>query len=52
MPVGTAHSNPLLDSWKYEIEYVDGPVEELTVNPIGSPGRQRRATIDAAVRNH
>ncbi|KAI2507356.1 Reverse transcriptase (RNA-dependent DNA polymerase) [Fragilaria crotonensis] len=33
-PVGTAHSNPLLDSRKYEVEYVDGHVEELTANLI------------------
>ena len=57
MPVGTAHSNPLLDSRKYEIEYVvDGHIEELTANLIAenlSPGtRWRRATTDAAFRNH
>ena len=34
LPVGTAHSNPLLDSRKYEVEYVDGHVEELTANLI------------------
>ena len=33
-PVGTAHANPLLDSRKYEVEYVDGHVEELTANLI------------------
>ena len=33
-PVGVAHSNPLLDSRKYEVEYVDGHVEELTANLI------------------
>jgi len=34
MPVGVSHSNPLLDSRKYEVEYVDGHVEELTANLI------------------
>lgn len=34
MPVGVSHPNPLLDSRKYEVEYVDGYVEELTANLI------------------
>ena len=34
MPFGMAHSNPLLDSWKHEIEYVDGHVEELAASLI------------------
>jgi hypothetical protein len=33
-PIGTAHNNPLLDSRRYEIEYIDGNVEELTANII------------------
>ena len=33
-PIGSAHSNPLLDSRKYEVEYADGHVEELTANII------------------
>ena len=33
-PIGVAHPNPLLDSRKYEVEYVDGHVEELTANLI------------------
>jgi hypothetical protein len=33
-PIGRAHNNPLLDSRKYEVEYVDGHVEELTANLI------------------
>ncbi len=33
-PVGIAHSNPMLDSRKYEVEYLDGHVEELTANQI------------------
>ena len=33
-PIGKAHSNPLLDSRKYEVEYIDGHVEELTANII------------------
>jgi hypothetical protein len=33
-PVGVAHPNPLLDSRKYEVQYVDGHVEELTANLI------------------
>jgi Reverse transcriptase (RNA-dependent DNA polymerase) len=33
-PVGVSHSNPLLDSRKYEVEYIDGHVEELTANLI------------------
>jgi hypothetical protein len=34
MPIGMASDNPLLDSRKYEVEYVDGNVEELTANII------------------
>ena len=34
LPIGVAHSNPLMDSRKYEVEYVDGRVEELTANVI------------------
>ena len=33
-PLGMAHSNPLLDSRKYEVEYADGFVDELTANII------------------
>jgi hypothetical protein len=33
-PVGVAHNNPTLDSPKYEVEYIDGQVEELTANLI------------------
>jgi hypothetical protein len=33
-PVGTAHVKPLLDSRKYEVEYADGHVEELTADLI------------------
>ena len=33
-PMGTAHDNPLLDSRKYEVKYVDGHIEELTANII------------------
>ena len=33
-PEGRAHSNPLLDSRKYEVEYSDGCVDELTANVI------------------
>ena len=33
-PVGNANNNPLLDSRKYEVEYADGHVEELTANII------------------
>ena len=31
-PIGNANSNPLLDSRRYEVEYIDGQVEELTAN--------------------
>ena len=33
-PVGIAHANPLLDSRKYEVQYIDGHVEVLTANLI------------------
>ena len=33
-PIGNASANPLFDSRRYEIEYVDGYVEELTANII------------------
>jgi hypothetical protein len=32
--VGNSNDNPLLDSRKYEVEYADGHVEELTANII------------------
>ncbi len=34
LPIGRASDNPLLDSRKYEVEYADGNVEELTANII------------------
>jgi hypothetical protein len=34
LPIGRASDNPLLDSRKYEVEFVDGNVEELTANII------------------
>lgn len=34
MPIGMASDNPLLDSRIYEVEYVDGNVEDLTANII------------------
>lgn len=34
LPIGTASENPLLDSRKYEIEFADGNLEELTANII------------------
>lgn len=33
-PVGTPHSNPILDSRIYELEYPDGRVEEYAMNTI------------------
>ena len=33
-PVGVPHDNPMLDSRKYEVEYIDGRIEELTANLI------------------
>jgi hypothetical protein len=33
-PVGTANANPLLDSRAYEVEFINGHVEELTANII------------------
>ena len=33
-PVGVAHSNPLLDTRKYEVEYIDGMTEILSANII------------------
>ncbi len=32
--MGSAHSDPLLDSRKYEVEYADGYVDALTANII------------------
>ncbi len=36
LPIGRASDNPLLDSRKYEVEYADGNVEELTANIIAN----------------
>ncbi|KAI2505807.1 Reverse transcriptase (RNA-dependent DNA polymerase) [Fragilaria crotonensis] len=33
-PVGTVNANPLLDSRAYEVEFINGHVEELTANII------------------
>ena len=33
-PIGKSHTNPLLDSRRYEVEYADGNLEELTANVI------------------
>jgi hypothetical protein len=51
-PVGTAHANPLLDSRRYKVEYVDGYIEELTVhliakNLIAHVDNKRPASDDA-----
>jgi len=31
-PIGTAHANPLIDTRQYEVEFVDGYSEALSVN--------------------
>ena len=33
-PLGVANNNPLLDSLKYEVEFIDGQIEFLTANLI------------------
>jgi hypothetical protein len=33
-PIGTSHSNPLVDSQMYEIEYADGYADDFTENVI------------------
>jgi hypothetical protein len=33
-PVGVRHSNPILDTREYEVEFPDGSVEVLTANTI------------------
>jgi hypothetical protein len=33
-PIGKSHTNPLLDSRRYEVEYADGNLEELIANAI------------------
>ena len=33
-PLGVANNNPLLDSLKYEVEFIDGQIEVLTANLI------------------
>ena len=33
-PIGVAHSNPIMDTRMYDIEYVDGTVETVTANLI------------------
>ena len=33
-PIGIAHTNPMLDTRKYEVEYLDGNVEIMTANLI------------------
>ncbi len=57
MPIGTAHSNPLLDSHKYKVEYVDGHVEELTANVIAKKSlrkstRKVRQMMVSAIVDH
>jgi hypothetical protein len=42
-PVGVALSNPLFDSRKYEVQYVNDHVEELTANLIAE---NRIAQVD------
>ena len=34
LPVGTAHSNPILDTRLFEVEFLDGHVETLSANVI------------------
>ena len=33
-PIGVAHSNPLLDSRQYEVEYANGYSETMSANVI------------------
>jgi hypothetical protein len=33
-PVGVRHSNPILDTREYEVEFPDGSVDVLTANTI------------------
>jgi hypothetical protein len=34
VPIGRAHSNPLLDTREYEVEFADGTVQAVTANVI------------------
>ena len=57
-PVGVAHNNPMLDSRKYEVEYIDGYVEELTANLIAEnlmaqvDGEGRRQMMLSSIMDH
>eukprot|EP00980_Cylindrotheca_fusiformis_P023568 scaffold10617_cov54-Cylindrotheca_fusiformis.AAC.1 len=42
-PIGTAHSNPILDSRMYEVEYTDGSKQALSANVIAE---NMFATVD------
>ena len=33
-PIGTAHSNPILDTRMYEVEFADGSKQAMTANTI------------------
>jgi hypothetical protein len=34
LPVGQPHSNPLLETWEYKVEFPDGSVDALQANII------------------
>jgi hypothetical protein len=34
LPIGTAHDNPILDSWMYEVEYQDDYKSAMAANAI------------------
>ena len=34
LPIGTSNDNPILDTWIYEVEFLDGYKESLTANEI------------------
>ena len=46
LPVGVAHGNPMLNSWLYEVEFMDGHTTQLLTNKTTE---NLFATIDGAV---
>ncbi len=33
-PIGTSHSNSILDSWIYQVQFLDGHIEDFAANII------------------
>ena len=43
-PIGVAHNNPLFDTREYDVEFIDGSIENYAANIVNSPNRYTTGT--------